>query len=66
MQSVLQSGVSVDEITWECVDELSVGKMIMYYELLTSATGALFEINTYDQPGVEHGKKILEGYFVNK
>lgn len=66
MQSVLQSGVSVDEITWECIDELSVGKMIMYYELLTSAAGALFEINTYDQPGVEHGKKILEAYFSKK
>ncbi|MDP2077605.1 MAG: glucose-6-phosphate isomerase [Sulfuricurvum sp.] len=66
MQSVLQSGVSIDEITWECIDEVSVGKMIMYYELLTSAAGALFEINTYDQPGVEHGKKILEGYFSNK
>jgi glucose-6-phosphate isomerase len=66
MQSVLQSGVSIDEISWECIDELSVGKMIMYYELLTSAAGALFEINTYDQPGVEHGKKILEGYFSNK
>ncbi|MDP3301684.1 MAG: glucose-6-phosphate isomerase [Sulfuricurvum sp.] len=66
MQSVLQSGVSVDDITWECIDELSVGKMIMYYELLTSAAGALLEINTYDQPGVEHGKKILEAYFLNK
>lgn len=66
MQSVLQSGVSVDEITWECIDEASVGEMIMYYELLTSAAGTLFEINTYDQPGVEHGKKILESYFLNK
>ncbi|MFA6188305.1 MAG: glucose-6-phosphate isomerase [Sulfuricurvum sp.] len=66
MQSVLESGVSVDEITWECIDESSVGEMIMYYELLTSAAGALLEINTYDQPGVEHGKKILEGYFLNK
>lgn len=66
MQSVLESGVSVDEISWECIDELSVGKMIMYYELLTSVSGVLFEINTYDQPGVEHGKKILEGYFLNK
>ena len=63
MQSVLQSGVSVDEITWECIDESSVGEMIMYYELLTSASGALLEINTYDQPGVELGKQILQGYF---
>ncbi len=66
MESVLQSGVSVDDITWSCIDESSVGQMIMYYELLTSAAGALLEINTYDQPGVEHGKKILEGFFSHK
>jgi glucose-6-phosphate isomerase len=65
MQSVLQSGVSVDEITWKCIDESSVGEMIMYYELLTSASGTLLEINTYDQPGVELGKQILQGYFKN-
>jgi len=63
LQSVVQSGVNVDEITWNCIDESSVGEMIMYYELLTSASGVLFEINTYDQPGVELGKKILQGYF---
>lgn len=63
MQSVQQSGVSVDEIVWECIDEASVGEMIMYYELLTSAAGALLEINTYDQPGVELGKQILQKYF---
>ncbi len=63
MQSVQQSGVSVDEIIWKCIDEASVGEMIMYYELLTSAAGALLEINTYDQPGVELGKQILQKYF---
>lgn len=66
MQSVLQSSVSVDEIIWECIDELSVGEMIMYYELLTSAAGILLEINTYDQPGVELGKQILSSYFNNE
>ncbi|MDD2780020.1 glucose-6-phosphate isomerase [Sulfuricurvum sp.] len=63
MQSVLQSGVSVDEIAWKQIDEASVGELILYYELLTSLSGALFEINTYDQPGVEIGKQILAGYF---
>lgn len=63
MQSVLQSGVSVDEIVWKSLDPTSVGEMIIYYEVLTSACGALMEINTYDQPGVELGKKILEGHF---
>jgi glucose-6-phosphate isomerase len=63
MQSVLQSGVSVDEIAWKKIDEGSVGELILYYELLTSLSGALFGINTYDQPGVEIGKKILGTYF---
>jgi glucose-6-phosphate isomerase len=63
MQSVLQSGVSVDEIAWKQIDEGSVGELILYYELLTSLSGALFDINTYDQPGVEVGKKILGTYF---
>jgi glucose-6-phosphate isomerase len=65
MQSVLQSGVSVDEIAWKQIDEGSVGELILYYELLTSLSGALLEINTYDQPGVEVGKQILAGYFQN-
>jgi glucose-6-phosphate isomerase len=63
MQSVLQSGVSVDEIAWKKIDEPSVGEMILYYELLTSVCGTLMEVNTYDQPGVELGKTILNGYF---
>jgi glucose-6-phosphate isomerase len=63
MKSVIESDVSVDEIEWISVDECSVGEMILYYELLTSTAGALLEINTYDQPGVEIGKKILQEYF---
>jgi glucose-6-phosphate isomerase len=63
MQSVLQSGVTVDEIAWKQIDEGSVGELILYYELLTSLSGALLDINTYDQPGVEVGKKILANYF---
>ena len=28
--------------------------------LLTSAVGVMLDINTYDQPGVEIGKRILK------
>lgn len=63
MKSVIESEVSVDEIEWSNIDEFSVGEMILYYELLTSVSGALLEINTYDQPGVELGKQILESFF---
>jgi len=43
-----------------CIDEASAGFLIYYFELLTSATGIMLGINTYDQPGVEVGKRILK------
>lgn len=62
-ESIIRSGIDVDEIVLEKLNEESVGELISYYELLTSALGVLFEINTYNQPGVELGKKILKTKF---
>jgi len=62
-ESVVRSGIDVDEIVLEKLNEENVGMLLVYYELLTSAVGALFEINTYNQPGVELGKKILKTKF---
>ncbi len=59
MQSVIESGVEADSITLDEISERNVGAMIIYYELLTSLVGAMFDINTYNQPGVELGKTIL-------
>lgn len=58
-ESMVSEGIAVDMITLDKIDENSIGELIMYFELLTSYAGALFGINTYDQPGVEFGKKIL-------
>ena len=58
-ESVIRSGIDVDEIVLETLQEKNIAALMAYYELLTSAVGALFEINTYNQPGVEIGKKIL-------
>jgi glucose-6-phosphate isomerase len=62
-ESVVRSGIDVDEIVLEKLNEENVGMLLVYYELLTSAVGALFEINTYNQPGVELGKNILKTKF---
>jgi len=59
MQSVIASGAAVDAIAIDRVSAESIGAIIAYYELLTSVTGAMFKINTYDQPGVELGKQML-------
>jgi len=59
MQSVVQSDVPVDAISFDRITPENVGSIIIYYELLTSLIGAMLMINTYDQPGVELGKQIL-------
>ncbi len=63
MQSMIDQGVPVDLIEMDRLNEFNVGYLIMYYELLTSLSGFFLGINTYDQPGVEFGKKILRKKF---
>lgn len=59
MQSVEESGISLDIISLDEISEKNIGAMIIYFELLTSLVGKMLHINTYNQPGVELGKEIL-------
>lgn len=52
--------IPTDSITLTELSERSIGALITYYELLTSCVGRLLNINPYDQPGVEFGKKLLK------
>ncbi len=60
MEAVIEAGVPVDLIEINELNEESAGYLIYYFELLTSAVGAMLQINTYDQPGVEKGKILLK------
>ena len=44
-------------VLFDKIDAYSVGQFIYFYEVTTSITGKLFNINTYDQPAVELGKE---------
>ena len=59
LQSIVDSNINADSITIDRVTPANIGALIVYYELLTSIVGAMFEIDTYNQPGVELGKVIL-------
>ncbi len=59
MQSVKEFGINSDFITLDIVNEENIGILIIYFELLTSLVGSMFKIDTYNQNGVELGKKIL-------
>lgn len=44
-------------VIFDKIDAYTVGQFIYLYEVTTSFAGALFGINTYDQPAVELGKE---------
>lgn len=56
---VVKSRGVVDEITLPKVDLYLTGQLLFYYQLLTSFIGAVLEVDTYNQEGVEAGKRLL-------
>ena len=38
---------------------MSLGSLIAYYENTVLFESALYKINAFDQPAVEHGKKVM-------
>lgn len=59
MRVLQDEGLPIDNIQLDFLNEENVGCLIMYYELLTSAVGCIFGVQTYNQPAVERGKKLL-------
>ena len=62
-ESLVSKDIPVDMLILDKLDEKNLGELIIYYELLTSACGIMLNIDTYNQPGVEYGKKILQKKF---
>jgi len=60
-----EKDIPCDKITVSCIDEINIAKLMYRFFLLTSAVGSFMQINTYDQPGVELGKRILKNKFNN-
>lgn len=65
-QALCSENISVDLIEIDKLDAWHAGWLIYYFELLTSAMGLMLGVNTYDQPGVELGKRILKDMLANK
>ncbi len=55
-----KSDIPCDVITITTVDEYNIAKLMTTFMLLVSCIGKFVQIDTYDQPGVESGKKILK------
>ena len=55
-----QKDIPCDVVTISTVDEYNIAKLMFSYQLMVSVIGQFLQINTYDQPGVERGKSLLE------
>jgi len=66
MESIAGEGVPTDAVVLDRISPENLGELILYYELLTSVVGAMLHIDTYNQPGVELGKRILVKKFQDK
>lgn len=45
-------------ITVDRIDEETVGELLMFSQYFTAYAGEFYDINAFDQPGVEYGKKL--------
>ncbi len=57
-QALESRGVQSLTLTSEQLDERSMGALFMLLELVVGAIGEALNINAFDQPGVELGKKL--------
>ncbi|MEO1941490.1 MAG: glucose-6-phosphate isomerase, partial [Campylobacterales bacterium] len=59
LEALKGRGLILDEIVVPEVNLYSTGQLIFYYQLLTSLIGGIWGIDTYNQEGVEVGKRLL-------
>ena len=48
------------------VNAFTIGQLLYFYQLQTAYEGALLNIDTYNQPGVEEGKNATYAMFDRK
>jgi glucose-6-phosphate isomerase len=48
------------KLTLSSLDPHSLGALFYFFEVQTALAGRLYQINPFDQPGVEAGKKIIQ------
>ena len=59
--ALYKNGVPFITIEIEELNEKSLGMLFMIYEVATALSGYLYNLNPFDQPGVEEGKRLTKG-----
>ena len=56
--AITEAGRPNSTIYIDRVDEESMGSLIMFSQYMTAYAGEFYDIDAFDQPGVEYGKKL--------
>jgi glucose-6-phosphate isomerase len=64
-RALSEDGISTLTLQIPNISEYSVGFLFMYFELVVAVLGESMNIDTFNQPGVELGKKIAKDILVN-
>jgi len=48
------------------INPFTIGQLLFFFEVQTVFAGSLFEVNAFDQPGVEEGKRLTYGMMGKK
>lgn len=62
-ESLSSRGISTMVLSINDINELSLGYLFMFFELLIAGLGETLNINAFDQPGVELGKVLTKEKF---
>ena len=56
--AITEAGRPNSTIIVDRIDESTIGSLIMFSQYMTAYAGEFYDIDAFDQPGVEYGKKL--------
>lgn len=58
-EALMHEGRPSVRVALDVLDAYHIGQLLYFFELATAYAGYLWNVNAYDQPGVELGKKLM-------
>ncbi|MGZ3768349.1 MAG: glucose-6-phosphate isomerase [Bdellovibrio sp.] len=59
-EALAQNGISTMTLKTKVLDEQALGYMFMFWQLVVAGMGEYMQIDAFDQPGVELGKRLAK------
>ncbi|WII73523.1 glucose-6-phosphate isomerase [Bdellovibrio sp. 22V] len=59
-EALTQNGISTMTLKTKVLDEHTLGYLFMFFELVVAGLGEYLQIDAFDQPGVELGKRLAK------